>query len=698
MSKLISKFELIFSVPRNIIMLSSRHILSVRILLVVFFLIFGPGSLFSQKGDDKRSKKDKTLEEQANMYFATEKFKLAEQSYRELLQRDPENFLALYRTAKCNQFLKRNEEAINWFKEAYRVDPNKNDTIFFHLGYLYKTMMNYDSAKYYYTRFLSVWPNQNDEYGTQAAKEIQASDYALKELQKDPKFAVRNLKFNSSSIDIFPSFWLYNRDTTIVFTSHRVGSTGSKEYQGLDVDAYSDLWMVKRTPKGTFTEPLLLPGAVNSKLNEGTSCFTPDGKKMYFSICGGENCSIYEALYNAETREWGEPKLTPGINGRRETLQDGRGKVLSNNTYDKDPFLSADGKVMFFTSDREGGYGKLDIWYSLKDGEGWSRPINAGPKINTPFSELKPSMGRDGALYFASNGLLGFGGYDIYKAKGDLGKWSAPENIGIPINSSSDDVGLLWTIEGMAGYFSSNRNGGVGQFDIYDFSLIPEPIYKVTVHGQIRDKNTKVQIPFATAILFEDDGKGSITPLDTFRTDQNGVYNFTLAVGKSYIVMGNAKEYLANEVAFNTYNINRDTDLEFDIDVLLERIELDKPIVLQNIYYDFDKADLRPESVTELDRLVKIMRDNPQITIEIGSHTDTNGTEQYNIELSQRRAKSVVDYLLAKMVAKDRLTYFGFGESKPLIYPEMSDMDEQINRRTEFRIKSFDYIPRVGMP
>jgi outer membrane protein OmpA-like peptidoglycan-associated protein len=161
--------------------------------------------------------------------------------------------------------------------------------------------------------------------------------------------------------------------------------------------------------------------------------------------------------------------------------------------------------------------------------------------------------------------------------------------------------------------------------------------------------------------------------------------------------MGNAKEYLANEVAFNTYNINRDTDLEYDIDVLLERIELDKPIVLQNIYYDFDKADLRPESVAELDRLVKIMRDNPQITIEIGSHTDSNGTEPYNIELSQRRAKSVVDYLLAKTVAKDRLSYFGFGESRLLIYPEMSDMDEQINRRTEFRIKSFDYAPPVNM-
>jgi len=270
--------------------------------------------------------------------------------------------------------------------------------------------------------------------------------------------------------------------------------------------------------------------------------------------------------------------------------------------------------------------------------------------------------------------------------------------MGTPINSSSDDVGLIWTIEEFAGYFCSNRGGGVGQYDIYDFNLIPEPIYKVTVHGQIRDKATKVAIPFATAILFEDDGKGNITPMDTFRTDQNGVYNFTLAVGKSYIVMGNAKEYLANEVAFNTYSINRDTDLEYDIDVLLERIELDKPIVLQNIYYDFDKADLRDESVKELDRLVKIMRDNPQITIEIGSHTDTNGTEQYNIELSQRRAKSVVDYLLAKAVAKDRLTFFGFGESRPLIYPEMSDMDEQINRRTEFRIKSFDYLPGMRMP
>lgn len=677
-------------------MTSLMHSFLIRWISALLFVLCTITAVHAQKDRDKLSRKDKTLEEQANLLYETLKYKLAEQAYRDLLQRNPENFLALYRIARCNGFLGRNEEAINWFKEAYRVDPNKNDTILWHLGYLYKLQTNYDTAKYYYTRFLSVWPNRNDEYGLQAAREIASSDWAIKELQKEPRFAIRNLKFNSSSIDMWPSIWVYNRDSSMVFTSHRSGSTGSKEYQGLDVDAYSDLWLVKRTPKGTFTEPVQLPGSINSKMNDGTSCFTPDGKKMYFSICD-LSCSIYESVYNPESREWGEPKLVEGINGRRETLEDGRGKVQAKTTYDKDPWLTPDGKIMFFTSDREGGYGKLDIWYSLKDGENWTTPINAGAKINTPFSEIKPVIGRDGNLYYSSNGMLGFGGYDVYKAPGALGKWNNPINMGTPINSSSDDAGLIWVIEEFGGYFCSNRAGGVGQFDIYDFNLIPTPIYKVTVHGQIRDKATQVAIPFANAILFEDDGKGNITPLDTFRTDQNGVYNFTLAVGKSYIVMGNAKEYLANEVAFNTYNINRDTDLEYDIDVLLERIELDKPIVLQNIYYDFDKADLRPESVAELDRLVKIMRDNPQITIEIGSHTDSNGTEPYNIELSQRRAKSVVDYLLAKTVAKDRLSYFGFGESRLLIFPEMSDMDEQINRRTEFRIKSFDYAPPMNM-
>ena len=663
-----------------------------RTWLACIVLTLASFALSAQTLDEKRTKKEKSLDEQANLYYETLKFKAAELAYREILAKNSENFLALYRIARCNTFMNRDEEAVNFYKEAYRLDPNKNDTVLFYLGTSYKVLMNYDSAKYYFSRFLTVWPNRNDLYGAMATKEITSCDWAISELKKELKFAIRNLKFNSTSIDVHPGLWVYNRDTSIVFTSHRTGSTGSKEYQGLDVDAYSDLWYVKRTPKGSFTEPELLPGAVNTKLNDGTVAFTPDGKKMYFSICD-VNCSIYESLYNPETRQWGEPQMVAGINGKRESLQDGRGKVQASNTYDKDPYLSPDGKIMFFTSDREGGVGKLDIWYSIKNGEGWSTPINAGTKINTAFSEMKPVIGRDGALFFCSDGHVGFGGYDMFRASGNIGNWSNPVNMGAPLNSSANDIDLIWIVEGMAGYFSSNRQGGVGQYDIYDFSLIPTPVYKITVHGQIRDKNTKVPIPFANAILFEDDGQGKITPLDTFRTDQNATYNFTLATNKSYIVMGNAKEYLANEIAFNTYSINRDVDLEYDIDILLERIELDKPIVLQNIYYDFDKADLRDESVAELNRLVKIMRDNPQITIELGSHTDTNGTEEYNIELSQRRAKSVMDYLLANAVAKDRLTYFGFGESKPLIFPEMSDMDEQINRRTEFRIKSFDYRP-----
>jgi outer membrane protein OmpA-like peptidoglycan-associated protein len=214
-------------------------------------------------------------------------------------------------------------------------------------------------------------------------------------------------------------------------------------------------------------------------------------------------------------------------------------------------------------------------------------------------------------------------------------------------------------------------------------------VIELAVHGTVRDAATKLPIPFATVTLYEMKG-GQLIPLDTFNTDQSAQYRFALQPGKDYKLIGNAPEYLANEVQVSTRDATKSMDLEADIDIYLDRIEIARPIVLQNIYFDFDKYDIRADAVPELDRLAVLLERNPTLRILIGAHTDTNGSEAYNIKLSNNRAKAVVNYLKQKGIDPKRLTWIGYGESQPLIYPELSDADEQANRRAEFRIMSID--------
>lgn len=299
-------------------------------------------------------------------------------------------------------------------------------------------------------------------------------------------------------------------------------------------------------------------------------------------------------------------------------------------------------------------------------------------------------------FYFSTDGMKGYGGSDIFRVEGSAGAWKEKTlmNMGSPINSSYDDFGSVWYKQDSICLFTSNRKGGEGRADIYYAKHKPSPPVEVAVHGKIRDKKTRQAVPFAIAILFEvEEGNPEVLiPLDTFVTDQSADYNFQLQPNKKYRIIANAPEYLANEETFNTEGMKPGkNDIEKNIDIYLERIIIDLPIILNNIYYDYDKAELRPESVAELDKLMKLLKDNPQITIRVGSHTDSNGSEKYNKDLSERRAKSVMVYLIEKGMTGMRLEWYGYGESELMIYPELSDEDEQQNRRSEFRITSFSF-------
>ncbi|MEM6265802.1 MAG: OmpA family protein [Bacteroidota bacterium] len=670
-------------------------------LLRSFFIVFGlllPSLGLAQGNISKLQKK-------ADEFYVNYKFVEAEAAYKEIIELDPNNYQAAYRLGEANSVLQDYQEALRFYRKASEINPSRNDTVYLRIGLTYKTLGNYRRAKQSLNEFLNRHKTQ-DEYRTRAELEIKGCDLALAEEGEKPPFKVEPVSFNSTAHDYFPSLLdQRQQDIFVVFTSHRPKKKKkNKKYSGLGQPAYSDLFRVTQQDDSTFGDEILNLGKpINTKTNDGSSNFTSDGLTMYYTITNvvkaGYNSKIYESRYDPLRKKWSKPKPVEGVNGSREVVINSRGKTKTIPSYDRQPYITADGRTMFFVSDRDGGQGGDDIWFSRRVGTGWSQPINAGTTVNTAFDELSPYINREGTrLYFASDGHGGYGGLDIFMSEGTIGDWQDPVNMGVPINSSYDDFGSVWTDQDSAALFTSNRPGGQGGYDIYWSRAIvyPEVQLDIAVQGIIRDKITKLPIEFATAILYEKQGSEGTTdtvlvPLDTFETDQSARYNFPLEKEKNYTILGNAPDYFAREVIVSTVGLEEDTKFERNIDIELEPITISVPIVLQNIYYDFDEHFLRPDAIMDLNDLITIMQQNPNITIELGSHTDTNGGLTYNDNLSNRRALAAIRYLVESGVDPERLAFKGYGERVPLVFPERTDEDEQTNRRTEFRVMSIEF-------
>ena len=678
--------------------------------LGIFSLLFCLGmsnDLHAQKKKKNKNKGEKTeykgspekIMKEADELFQFRNFVEAEKAYKAVLAQEPNNYMATLRVARCNWYIQEYDEAVNYFESALIIDENANDTVFFDLAVAYKKLNRYSDARETFKKFQTRW-KYTDEFARRAKLEVQGCDFAEEKLKKDPLWTVKTAPINTAAGDNSPALLRQNEvDSFIVFTSHRNESMGNEEFNAYGEIAYSDLYIVKMDNDSVFGVVENMGKKINTNRNDGTAAFTKDGLKMYYSICNtdksGYGCSIYESEYDPRKKGWGKPQLIEDLQGQLERVVKKNGKTKLVPTYDVQPTLSEDGNTMYFISDRDGGMGRQDVWYSVREGEGWSQPVNAGRNVNTPYNELSPYLSRDGSrLYFSTEGRIGFGGLDLFYAEGSDGNFSEPVNLGSPINSSYDDWGGIWLNKDSTAMFTSDRpNTDGGRDDIYVGKLIPPPPCEFQVHGVIRNKDTKQPVAFATAILFQFDFEGDLIPLDTFKTDQDARYNFPLEGEKEYKIIANAPEYLANEAEISTKDIKdcKDADIEQNIDILLEQIQISIPFVINNIFYDFDESFLREESKTELDRLIKLLTQNDNIMVEIGSHTDTNGSEPYNKRLSEERAKSVLVYLLENGITPERLNWFGYGETVPKIFPELSDEDEQLNRRSEFTIQSIRF-------
>ncbi len=549
---------------------------------------------------------------------------------------------------------------------ALTRDTKVQKGFFFELGDNFLRQGEYQRAMEYLSHFLDI-ETVNKSKIAQAQLWKRNATYGLRNMAIHSQYRPRQLgdTVNHFGLQYFPV--LTADEQELIFT-RRMGP-------GPEDD--EDLVVSKKDGQGNWTVPVSISKNINSRFNEGTCTISADGRTLIFTSCIGRrgygNCDLFYSYRVGE--EWAVPvNIGPAIN---------------SPAWESQPSLSADGRLLYFVSDRRGGTGGRDIYFSQKNADGqWSEAKNMGQPINTPFDEISPFIHVNGrTLFYASNGKPGFGGYDIFKTELTHGKWDVPVNFGSPINNHEDQFSLFITADGTRGYYSHEDATKENSARLYEMT-VPEELqikYRSNfVKGVVRDKETSR--PLQSRIeLFDLQQNELVSVVDS--DSVSGRYLMVLTKGSNYALYVNTPGYLFQSLNFDYEN-------EADIKPLVIDIDLSKAsaagatAVLNNIFFDVDQYALKEHSITELNKIVDFLTKMPDVKVEIGGHTDSDGTALYNKQLSQRRAQAVVSYLIGQGIGKSRLSGKGYGAEKP-VKPNDSEENKQANRRIEFKIISF---------
>ena len=654
--------------------------------LILLIIILSAVSLIDLPAQRRKAERAYASFKAGEYYEAIDLFKDA---YSKAKRSDRETRAELgYMIAEAYRLTNDPRNAETWYRLAVRSSVSRPEAQFW-LASSLKKNGRYPQAVEEFRKYKQIAPSD-----PKADQELRACELAL-EWQKNPEaYRVEELKdLNSGDSDFSPA---YGRDDfgVIFFTSSRDDAAGNKTH-GTTGQGFTDIFESRLDKKSKWSTPVPV-AELNSDSEEGTPSFSSDFNEVYFTRCEAgkremKGCVIMVSKRSGDS--WSNP----------ESLE-----ILPDTMVTAHPSLSADGLTLYFVSDMPGGYGLKDIYKvtRIDESDSWSEPENLGPDINTGGNELFPFSRDDGSLYFASDGHIGMGGLDIFRAvlQPD-GSWNI-RNMQSPVNSFADDFGITFEKGNEKGIFTSTRKGR-GNDDLYTFELPP---LRFAVTGLVKDEKTGAPIQGSVVQLIASDGSNLQA-----ETGTGGDFRFNLKQDVDYIFLASKQGYLNGKEKETTKGQEKSRD--YMVTILLTAT--DKPIELPNIFYDFGKWDLRPESMVSLDKLVETLNDNPNVTIELMSHTDSRDTEEYNLDLSQKRAQSVVEYLIAKGIDAERLSPKGYGESTPkvvdaitesqnpflkqgttlseqfintLATEEQKEVAHQINRRTEFRVLRTDYI------
>ncbi|MCX2430674.1 OmpA family protein [Pedobacter sp. GR22-10] len=622
----------------------------------------------------------KSADHQFELFNYAKAIDLYEQAFRK-----KENLHTAERLAMAYAFINNYKQAESWYAIAAKMPGSKPENL---LGYAKALQSNskYNAAKVQYTSYIKLGQNISEK---DANVWLASCDSASKWMKNPRQVEIINQKeLNSPQSD----WGSVGYNGAIVLTSDRTTVTpglvsespflrfdGAKmpdqKIYGWTGNGYLKLYI-----KTSSTDSLkMFPLQTGARYHVGSATFTADGNTMYFTMTkipeslkkiknkpSTVNVSIYSSVKDA-SGNWGAPVA-----------------FVHNaiNEYSVgDPFISGDGRSLYFSSNKPGGKGGTDIYVCLKNDTGkWGSPVNL-EQINTAGNERSPFAVAGNNLYFASDGHVGMGSLDVFHAlKNTAGAWQV-ENLGYPFNSPQDDFAFSLNQKSGVAHLSSNRSNGMGSDDIYLLDL--KSVRAVELTGKIYDRKSKQPVAGALVTLTRINGGSS-----KVETDNQGKYKFSLSAGSAYTVSAEASHFRTDAVNLDIVSVDKVSAIVQDLH--LEPIELEKEIRLENIYYDFEKWNVRPDAAIELDALVKIMKDNPTIWIEIESHTDSRGHDAFNLRLSQKRAESVVEYIISRGIDKNRIEAKGYGETR-LINScangmACSEEEHQLNRRTEFKI------------
>ncbi|NPA68704.1 MAG: OmpA family protein [Chlorobi bacterium] len=653
----------------------------------IFIFILLSSGLYAQKRMIKK----------ADDAFATGEYfsaaEMYEKIYEKLTAKKDKADIA-FKLGECGRIMMNDKKAAKWYRKAVRYNTD-NPVAWLYYGNSLKALGKYEEAKEQFKKYQNLVPD--DPRGKNGEK---SCELALKWIENPTGYIVTEAEeINSKYADFSPSFG--RSKSEIYFSSTRESAHG-KNTSNITGQSFADIFTAKKDRKGKWSVPVPVEGNINTPGSEGAAIVLNGGSTMYFSMCkqtekANMGCKIYKSRYNAGG--WSEPQEV-------QLIGDSSVSVAH-------PALTKDELTMYFVSDSIPGMkskGGKDIWVVKRTSPNgkWSKPQNLGSEINTKGDEKFPYVRDNGELYFASDGHIGMGGFDIFKAVKNGNKWEV-ENMKYPVNSSKNDFGICFYEDKKYGYLSSDRNRYI---NLFHFSM-PDLVF--TVKGKVTNSNTGEPVAGAIVHLTSPSGHDA-----EITSASDGTFRFTLHPNTDYTIIASKPKYLSSLADISSKGLKKSKTF----DIVLDLAPIKNTFELPNIEYDVAKTTLRPESMVSLDKLVKLLNVNSHITIELAANTDFRGGEEYNQKLSEGRAKSVMDYLISKGIKPDRLTAVGNGEKKPKVissktkegrkilakYKFLKDGDvltedfinnleteeqkeicHQLNRRTEFRVLRDDY-------